>query len=105
MSSTACALAPENPDGLDEAGSICPLLDIEKPTCNCPNFPLTVKVIVDPADFFVPETQLPNANSDDELLNEVDEVLNINVSETEEHVNEPQTEPDDKEQFSEVMVL
>ena len=105
MSSTACALAPEYPDGLDEARSICPLLEIEKPTCNCSNFPLTVKVIVDPTDFFVPETQLPNANSDDELLNEVDEVLNINVSETEEHINEPQTEPDDEEQFSEVMVL
>lgn len=80
-------------------------MDVEKPTCNCSNFPMTGKVIVDVTDFFVPETQLPDEDSDDEPLNELDEVLNINVSETEEHVHEQQeTEHDDEEQFSEVMV-
>ena len=59
---------------------------------------MTVKVIVDQTDFFVPGTEWSDADSDDEALN-------VNVSETEKHVNEPQTEPDDEEQFSAVMVL
>ena len=106
LSSTASAFSPQYPDGHEKERSICPLFDVEKPTCICSNFPMTGKVIVDVTDFFVPETQLPDEDSDDELLNELDEVLNINVSETEEHVHEQQeTEHNDEEQFSEVMVL
>ena len=66
---------------------------------------MTVKVIVDQTDFFVPGTEWSDADSDDELLNQLDEALNVDVSETEKHVNEPQTEPDDEKQFSAVMVL
>ena len=66
---------------------------------------MTVKVIVDQTDFFVPGTKWSDADSDDELLNQLDEALNVNVSETEKHVNEPQTEPDDEKQFSAIMVL
>ena len=103
LSSTASAFSPQYPDGHEKERSIYPLLDVEKPTCNCSNFPMTGKVIVDVTDFFVPETQLPDEDSDDELLNELDEVLNKNVSETEEHVHEQQET--DEEQFSEVMVF
>ncbi len=57
---------------------------------------MTGKVLVDITDFSVPETQLPD--SDDELLYELDEALDLNVSETEEHFPEHQeTEDNDEE--------
>ena len=72
---------------------------------------MTGKVLVDITDFSVPETQLPD--SDDELLYELDEALDLNVSETEEHFpehqetedNDEEPEDNDKEKFSEVMLL
>jgi hypothetical protein len=79
LSTTATPLAPKYPpDNDNENSGICPLLDITRTTCNCSSFPIIGKVLIDLADFTVPETQMPNNFSpdlDDEFEDQLDEVL------------------------------
>ncbi len=79
LSTTATPLAPKYPpDNDNENSGICPLLDITRTTCNCSSFPIIGKVLIDLADFTVPETQMPNNFSpdlDDEFEDQPDEVL------------------------------
>jgi hypothetical protein len=88
LSTTATPLPPKYPPDDDENSGICPLLDITRTTCSCSNFPLIGKVLIDLADFAVPETQTPNNFSQD-LNDEFDEtleqrLLNIHVSDIDE---------------------
>ena len=79
LSTTATPLAPKYPpDNDDKNSGICPFLDITRTTCNCSSFPIIGKVLIDLADFTVPETQMPNNFSpdlDDEFEDQLDEVL------------------------------
>ena len=104
LSATCTALPPHYPDCVDETLRICPLLDVSKPTCNCSNFPITGKVLVDIKDYFVPETQLPPI-SDDELMHELDELQDLNLNEVEDVLEEVSTDDLDDEQFSEMFLL
>ena len=114
MSTTATPLAPEYPpDNADENKSVCPILDITKPNCNCSNFPLTGKVLIDLADFTVPETQIPNDHLfdlNDQFESQFHQVLDLDISDTDEldAEHDPLTEEqdnDDVEQFAEIIVM
>ena len=120
LSTTATPLAPQYPpDGADENRNVCPILDITKPNCNCSNFPLTGKVLIDLADFAVPETQTTanqSLNSNDDLEGQFDQVLDLDVGDTdesgaeyepsdEEPLTEERQDNDDVEQFAEVILM
>ena len=72
MSTTAKPLAPEYPvdEEADPTMAACPILDATKTTCNCSNYPMTGKVIIDTADFVVPETQATDIPSLVQLNND-----------------------------------
>ena len=121
LSATATPLAPKYPlDHADENRNVCPILDITKPNCNCSNFPLTGKVLIDQADFAVPETQTTanqplNPNDDFEGQFDLGQVLHLGVGDTEEpgaeyelSDEEPLTDEGqdhDVEQFAEIVSM
>lgn len=122
LSATSTPLAPKYPPGNDENHSICPLLDITSTSCNCSSFPLTGKVLIDLADFTVPETQIPHNFSPDldEIEDQCDEVLeqslpDLHLNETDNHNAEQEQntyleqddeqENNDVEQFAELISM
>ena len=103
---------------LDKNRNVCPILDITKPNCNCSNFPLPGKVLIDLADFVVPETQTTanhSLNSNDDFEDQFDQVLHVDVGDTEEPSaeyelsdEEPLTQEgqdNDVEQFAEIILM